>query len=112
MTSDSLNKLNTDIRKEKIECTVHIEASAVEIEERGVKLRRTVVVTPGSGDNINSQDCLEPMDVQIMKALHNKVGLVPVITKADTLTLREPETQAQGHIDRGAHITLRLCLCH
>ncbi|KAG7488377.1 hypothetical protein MATL_G00031980 [Megalops atlanticus] len=34
---------------------------------------------------------LKPMDVQIMKAVHNKVSVVPVITKADILTLREPE---------------------
>ncbi|CAJ0916020.1 unnamed protein product [Ranitomeya imitator] len=42
---------------EKIERTVQIEASTVEIEERGVKLRLTVVDTPGYGDAINSQDC-------------------------------------------------------
>lgn len=45
---------------EKIERTVQIEASTVEIEERGVKLRLTVVDTPGYGDAINSQDWLEP----------------------------------------------------
>ncbi|XP_016345987.1 septin-2-like [Sinocyclocheilus anshuiensis] len=43
---------------EKIERTVQIEASTVEIEERGVKLRLTVVDTPGYGDAINSQDCI------------------------------------------------------
>lgn len=41
---------------EKIERTVQIEASTVEIEERGVKLRLTVVDTPGYGDAMNSQD--------------------------------------------------------
>uniref|UniRef100_A0A8C9TXD1 Septin 2 n=1 Tax=Scleropages formosus TaxID=113540 RepID=A0A8C9TXD1_SCLFO len=115
---------------EKIERTVQIEASTVEIEERGVKLRLTVVDTPGYGDAINSQDCfstiiayiddqferylhdesglnrrhivdnrvhccfyfisplghgLKPLDVQFMKAIHNKVNVVPVIAKADTL---------------------------
>lgn len=45
---------------EKIERTVQIEASTVEIEERGVKLRLTVVDTPGYGDAINSQDWFEP----------------------------------------------------
>ncbi len=44
---------------EKIERTVQIEASTVEIEERGVKLRLTVVDTPGYGDAINSQDWYE-----------------------------------------------------
>lgn len=41
---------------EKIERTVQIEASTVEIEERGVKLRLTVVDTPGYGDAINCRD--------------------------------------------------------
>ncbi|KAF2977364.1 hypothetical protein EK904_006271 [Melospiza melodia maxima] len=121
---------------EKIERTVQIEASTVEIEERGVKLRLTVVDTPGYGDAINSQDCfktiihyidnqferylhdesglnrrhiidnrvhccfyfispfghgLKPLDVEFMKALHGKVNIVPVIAKADTLTLKERE---------------------
>lgn len=44
---------------EKIERTVQIEASTVEIEERGVKLRLTVVDTPGYGDAINSRDWYE-----------------------------------------------------
>lgn len=114
--------------------TVKIEASTVEIEERGVKLRLTVVDTPGYGDSIDSTDCykpivkyiddqferyfrdesglnrrhivdnrihccfyfvnpashgLKPLDVQFMKTLHNKVNLVPVIAKADTLTRAE-----------------------
>lgn len=41
---------------EKITQTVKIDASTVEIEERGVKLRLTVVDTPGFGDSLNSQD--------------------------------------------------------
>jgi septin 2 len=45
---------------EKIERTVQIEASTVEIEERGVKLRLTVVDTPGYGDAINCRDWYDP----------------------------------------------------
>ncbi|PNJ10469.1 SEPT2 isoform 6, partial [Pongo abelii] len=45
---------------EKIERTVQIEASTVEIEERGVKLRLTVVDTPGYGDAINCRDWYAP----------------------------------------------------
>uniref|UniRef100_A0A6Q2YGD9 Septin n=1 Tax=Esox lucius TaxID=8010 RepID=A0A6Q2YGD9_ESOLU len=127
-----------------IERTVQIEASTVEIEERGVKLRLTVVDTPGYGDAINSQDCfstiiayiddqferylhdesglnrrhivdnrvhccfyfisplghgLKPLDVQFMKAIHNKVNVVPVIAKADTLTLRERERLKRRILD-------------
>ncbi|XP_044076296.1 septin-2 isoform X1 [Siniperca chuatsi] len=129
---------------EKIERTVQIEASTVEIEERGVKLRLTVVDTPGYGDAINSQDCfstiisyiddqferylhdesglnrrhivdnrvhccfyfisplghgMKPLDVQFMKAIHNKVNVVPVIAKADTLTLRERERLKRRILD-------------
>lgn len=43
---------------DKIKQTVKIDASSVEIEERGVKLRLTVVDTPGFGDAINTQDWL------------------------------------------------------
>ena len=41
---------------EKVDKTVKIEASTVEIEERGVKLRLTVVDTPGFADAINNDD--------------------------------------------------------
>lgn len=32
---------------------------------------------------------LTPLDVEFMKAIHSKVNIVPVIAKADTLTLKE-----------------------
>ena len=32
---------------------------------------------------------LKPIDINVMKALHNKVNIVPVIAKADTLTKKE-----------------------
>ena len=41
---------------EKVSRTVKIEASTVEIEERGVKLRPTVVDTPGFADAIDSTE--------------------------------------------------------
>ncbi|GAB6027122.1 fork head transcription factor Sep1 [Chamberlinius hualienensis] len=44
---------------EKIKQTVKLEASTVEIEERGVKLRLTVVDTPGFGDGIDNRDCFK-----------------------------------------------------
>ncbi|XP_030071676.1 septin-2 isoform X1 [Microcaecilia unicolor] len=129
---------------EKIERTVEIEASTVEIEERGVKLRLTVVDTPGYGDAINCKDCFnaiisyiddqferylhdesglnrrhivdnrvhccfyfispfghgfKPLDVQFMKVIHNKVNVVPVIAKADTLTLKERERLKRRILD-------------
>ncbi|XP_076069926.1 septin 1 isoform X4 [Oratosquilla oratoria] len=119
---------------DNIKKTVKIDVSTVEIEERGVKVRLTVVDTPGYGDAIDNTDCFEsilqyiddqferylqdesglnrrhivdnrvhccfyfinpaghglkPLDVQFMKQLHNKVNIVPVIAKADTLTKAE-----------------------
>lgn len=41
---------------EKTKKTVKVEASTVEIEEKGVKLRLTVVDTPGYGDGIDNSD--------------------------------------------------------
>ena len=41
---------------ERVERTVKIEASTVEIEERGVKLRLTVVDTPGFADAIDNSE--------------------------------------------------------
>ncbi|KAK3697998.1 hypothetical protein QZH41_014370 [Actinostola sp. cb2023] len=120
--------------EERIKKTVQIETSTVEIEERGVKLRLTVVDTPGYGDGMDNKGCfkpisdyiilqfenylhdesglnrrnivdtrvhccfyfispsghgLKPLDIQFMKELHEKVNIVPVIGKADTLTKSE-----------------------
>ncbi|XP_067687377.1 septin-2-like isoform X1 [Haliotis asinina] len=64
---------------EKIQQTVKIDASTVEIEERGVKLRLTVVDTPGFGDSLNSQDCFRPIiqyvDDQFERYLQDESGL-------------------------------------
>jgi len=99
-----------------------------------VKLKLTVVDTPGFGDSVNNSDSwlpivayideqyeaylkdesglnrrnitdyrvhcclyfinpvghgLKPIDIAMMKALHTKVNIVPVIAKADTLTKKE-----------------------
>ncbi|XP_022696636.1 septin-2-like isoform X1 [Varroa jacobsoni] len=41
---------------ERIERTVYIEKKTMEIEEKGVRLRLTVVDTPGFGDALNCED--------------------------------------------------------
>lgn len=41
---------------ERLERTTQIEKKQMEIEERGVKLRLTIVDTPGFGDSINSEE--------------------------------------------------------
>ena len=35
---------------------------------------------------------LKPLDVEFMKRLHNCVNIVPVIAKADTMTLEERDS--------------------
>ncbi|XP_046732351.1 septin 4b isoform X1 [Silurus meridionalis] len=117
--------------EERITQTVEITKHTVDIEEKGVKLRLTIVDTPGFGDAVNNTECwksvadyidqqfeqyfrdesglnrkniqdnrvhcclyfispfghgLRPLDVEFMKALHEKVNIVPVLAKADTLT--------------------------
>ncbi|KZT30656.1 cell division control/GTP binding protein [Neolentinus lepideus HHB14362 ss-1] len=114
--------------------TVAIESISADIEENGVRLRLTVVDTPGFGDFVNNDDSwkpiveniesrfdsyleqenrvnrakivdnrvhaclyfiqptghsLKPIDIEFMRRLHNKVNLIPIIAKADTMTDEE-----------------------
>uniref|UniRef100_A0A5G2QRA0 Septin 9 n=1 Tax=Sus scrofa TaxID=9823 RepID=A0A5G2QRA0_PIG len=107
----------------------------IPIEEKGVRMKLTVIDTPGFGDHINNENCwqpimkfindqyekylqeevninrkkripdtrvhcclyfipatghaLRPLDIEFMKRLSKVVNIVPVIAKADTLTLEE-----------------------
>ncbi|XP_066579337.1 septin-4 [Amia ocellicauda] len=126
--------------EERISQTMEITKNAVDIEERGVKVKLTVVDTPGFGDAVDNTECwksiaeyidqqfeqyfrdesglnrkniqdnrvhcilyfispyghgLRPLDVEFMKAIHDKVNIVPVIAKADTLTPSEVKTMKQ-----------------
>ncbi|KAJ5099321.1 hypothetical protein N7532_006322 [Penicillium argentinense] len=108
--------------------------SLADIEENGVRLRLSVIDTPGFGDFVNNDDSwrpivenieqrfdtyleaenkvnrsnivdnrihacvyfiqptghsLKPLDIEVMRRLHTKVNLIPVIAKADTLTDEE-----------------------
>lgn len=64
---------------EKVKQTVKLDASTVEIEERGVKLRLTVVDTPGFGDGIDNSDCFSSIihyiDDQFERFLRDESGL-------------------------------------
>ncbi|KAG8433413.1 hypothetical protein GDO86_017622 [Hymenochirus boettgeri] len=117
--------------------TVELNAVSQVIKEKGVEMRLTVIDTPGFGDQINNQNCwepiikyiheqyekylreeilinrkrripdsrihsciyfipptghwLRPLDLEFMKRLGRIVNVVPVIAKADTLTLEERE---------------------
>jgi len=137
----------------KIKQTVSMEASTVEIEERGVRLRLTVVDTPGFGDAINSSKCydpileyidaqferylhdesglnrrnisdnrvhccfyfispyghgLKPLDIEFMKSLHNRVNIVPVIAKSDTLTKQEVNRLKKRVLDEIAKHNIKI----
>lgn len=64
---------------EKTKQVVKLDASTVEIEERGVKLRLTVVDTPGYGDAIDNTDCftaiIKYIDEQFERFLRDESGL-------------------------------------
>ncbi|XP_018595638.1 cell division control protein 3-like isoform X2 [Scleropages formosus] len=121
--------------EEKIHKTVHLQSVSHVIEEKGVKMKLTIIDTPGFGDQINNENCwdpiekyinvqyeeylkeelsinrkrripdtrvhccvyflppsghwLRPIDVEFMKRLGKIVNIVPVIAKADTLTIEE-----------------------
>ncbi|XP_056135859.1 neuronal-specific septin-3 isoform X2 [Lampris incognitus] len=122
-------------RDEKIPKTIEIKSVSHFIEEGGVKMKLTVVDTPGFGDQINNENCWEPiskyineqyekflkeevnitrkkripdtrvhcclyfisptghslrqLDVEFMKHLSHSVNIIPIIAKADTLTIDE-----------------------
>ncbi|KAF2089503.1 Septin B [Saccharata proteae CBS 121410] len=114
--------------------TVAIQSISADIEENGVRLRLTVVDTPGFGDFVNNDESwrpivdnidfrfdgyldaenkvnrmnivdnrihacvyfiqptghsLKPLDIEVMRRLHTKVNLIPVIAKSDTMTDEE-----------------------
>uniref|UniRef100_A0A452QF00 Septin-type G domain-containing protein n=1 Tax=Ursus americanus TaxID=9643 RepID=A0A452QF00_URSAM len=52
-------------REEKIPKTVEIKAIGHVIEEGGVKMKLTVIDTPGFGDQINNENCWEPIEKYI-----------------------------------------------
>jgi len=64
---------------ERVKRTVQLDANTVEIEERGVKLRLTVVDTPGFGDAIDNTDSFEQIinyiDQQFDRYLKDESGL-------------------------------------
>ncbi|KAL7979103.1 hypothetical protein Chor_015127, partial [Crotalus horridus] len=121
--------------EERIPKTVQLFSITHIVEEKGVKMKLTVTDTPGFGDQINNQNCwepiiqyindqyerylkeevlinrkqkipdtrvhacvyfvpptghwLRPLDLEFMRRLSKITNVVPVIAKADTLTLEE-----------------------
>uniref|UniRef100_A0A3P8TN74 Septin 4a n=2 Tax=Amphiprion percula TaxID=161767 RepID=A0A3P8TN74_AMPPE len=120
--------------EERISQTIDIVKHTISIEEKGIKLRLSIIDTPGFGDAVNNTECfkdledyidqqfeqyfrdesglnrrnihdnrvhcclyfispfghgLRPLDVECMKALHEKVNIIPLLAKADSLTHAE-----------------------
>ncbi|CAH1638261.1 unnamed protein product [Spodoptera littoralis] len=65
--------------QDRIEKTTTVEKKTMEIEERGVKLRLTIVDTPGFGDAINCEDswrvCSAYIDEQFRQYFTDESGL-------------------------------------
>uniref|UniRef100_A0A8C2WNJ1 Septin 9a n=1 Tax=Cyclopterus lumpus TaxID=8103 RepID=A0A8C2WNJ1_CYCLU len=105
--------------QEKIPKTIEIKSISHDIEEKGVRMKLTVIDTPGFGDQINNENWYKPLPfchyIVIffllslsppptyhllllpiypfssfsLVRLSKVVNIVPVIAKADTLTLEE-----------------------
>uniref|UniRef100_A0A2K6EW78 Septin 12 n=1 Tax=Propithecus coquereli TaxID=379532 RepID=A0A2K6EW78_PROCO len=71
--------------------TLQLHSVTHVIEEKGVKLKLTVTDTPGFGDQINNDRCLRPLDIECLQRLCRTVNVVPVIARADSLTIEERE---------------------
>lgn len=65
--------------EERIEKTTRVEKKTMDIEERGVRLRLTVVDTPGFGEAINCEDswrvCTQYIDEQFRQYFTDESGL-------------------------------------
>ncbi|XP_062956090.1 septin-12 isoform X2 [Cynocephalus volans] len=71
--------------------TLQLHSVTHVIEEKGLKLKLTVTDTPGFGDQINNDKCLRPLDIEFLQRLCRTVNVVPVIARADSLTIEERE---------------------
>uniref|UniRef100_A0A2M4AG18 Septin n=1 Tax=Anopheles triannulatus TaxID=58253 RepID=A0A2M4AG18_9DIPT len=65
--------------EERIEKTTRIEKKTIDIEEKGIKLRLTIVDTPGFGDSVNCEDswrvCTQYIEEQFRQYFTDESGL-------------------------------------
>eukprot|EP00057_Strongylocentrotus_purpuratus_P026019 XP_011680493.1 PREDICTED: LOW QUALITY PROTEIN: septin-1 [Strongylocentrotus purpuratus] len=61
LPSDLYKEQITLNAEERIDKTAEIQRSSIDIEEQGVRLRLTVVDTPGFGDSVNSENSWGPI---------------------------------------------------
>ncbi|OSD08309.1 septin ring protein [Trametes coccinea BRFM310] len=148
---DSKGRMAPD---EPVRQTTEIHPVSHVIVENGVRLRLNIVDTPGYGDQINNENCwdpiikyikdqhsaylrkeltaqrdrhiqdtrihcclyfinptghsLRPIDVIVMKKLSEVVNVVPVIAKADSLTVEERDAFKQRIREELVHHNIRL----
>ena len=76
--------------------TVQIDSNTVEIEERGVKLRLTVVDTPGFGDAIDNTDSFK----EIIKYIDLQFDRCRLNTIVVTHSLDELHKLSSYHLPR------------
>ena len=76
----------TPTAEERVEKTVTIEKKMLEIEERGVKLRLTIVDTPGFGDAVNNEQCWKPVE-EFVDSQFEQYFKVTMATKKRLTTL-------------------------
>ncbi|KAM7147149.1 septin-12 isoform 2-T2 [Molossus nigricans] len=84
-----------DLGQGPVPQTLQLHSVTHVIEEKGVKLKLTVTDTPGFGDQINNDKCLRPLDIEFLQRLCRTVNVVPVIARADSLTIEERENFRQ-----------------
>ncbi|XP_053561231.1 septin-4-like, partial [Bombina bombina] len=133
--------------------TVEIVKQTVDIQEKGVRLRLTVIDTPGYGEAINNEHCwkpiadyidqqfeqyfrdesglnrrnlqdtrvhcclyflsplghgMRPLDIEVLRALQDRVNIVPILGKADSLTPRELQQKKQRIREELDHFGIRI----
>lgn len=139
--------------EERVTQTIEIVKQSVDIQEKGVRLRLTVVDTPGYGDAINNEDCwkpvadyidqqfeqyfrdesglnrknlqdtrvhcclyflsplghgMRPLDIEFLQALQDRVNIVPILGKADSLTPKELIQKKQRIREELDHYGIRI----
>ncbi|XP_056414504.1 septin-4-like isoform X2 [Hyla sarda] len=139
--------------EERVTQTIEIVKQTVDIQEKGVRLRLTVVDTPGYGDAINNEECwkpvadyidqqfeqyfrdesglnrknlqdtrvhcclyflsplghgMRPLDIEFLRALQDRVNIVPILGKADSLTPKELIQKKQRIREELDHYGIRI----
>lgn len=59
---------------ERVEKTVKVQSQMVNIEEKGVRLRLTIVDTPGFGDAVNNDNCWKDVEAYVLKQFENHLN--------------------------------------